>query len=164
VFFYVAPAIVDLSNGAAYGFPRDTLRVVLSAGQGAEPHPSRIPTGSVVTAAVLTAFIGFGSGQKVLGVRAWPFLATQLTGGTVAMTGLAMGIGGRDGGEAVFATGLLVLLGSRMWEITDLITVISERNRVVAAGGSAPTPRHRDVSLVPVVDARSKGVGLRYTF
>jgi hypothetical protein len=53
VFFYVAPAIVDLSNGAAYGFPRDTLRVVLSAGQGAEPHPSRIPTESVATAAVL---------------------------------------------------------------------------------------------------------------
>ena len=164
VFFYLFPAIVDLSNGAAYGFPSDTLRVVLSAGQGAEPHRSRIPTESVATAAVLTGVFGFGSGQRVLGARAWPFFATQLAGGTIAVTGLGMGFAGQDGGEALFTTGLLVVLGSRIWEIADFISVTSERNRVVAAGGSAPTARHRDVSLVPVVDARSKGVALRFGF
>jgi len=46
VFFYVFPVIVDLSNGAAYGFPSDTIRVVLSAAPGAEPPLRRMPTRS----------------------------------------------------------------------------------------------------------------------
>jgi hypothetical protein len=74
VFFYVFPAIVDLSNGAAYGFPSDTIRVVLSAAPSAEPPLRRMPTGSVATAAALTTVFGFGSGHRVLGLRAWPVL------------------------------------------------------------------------------------------
>jgi len=126
VFFYVFPAIVDLSNGAAYGFPSDTIRAVLSAAQGAEPPSRRIPTGSVATAAALTTVFGFGSGHRVLGLRAWPFFATQLAGGAMVFTGLGMGVAGRDGGEALFATGLLVVIGSRIWEIADLVSVTSK--------------------------------------
>ena len=98
----------------------------------------RIPTESVATAAVLTGLFGLGSGHRVLGARAWPFFVTQFAGGTMAMTGLGMGIAGQDGGEAVFTTGLLVVVGSSIWEIADFISVTSERNRVVAAGSSAP--------------------------
>ena len=134
-------------------------------GAGAGTAPSRrIPTGSVATAAVLTGLFGLGSGQRVLGVRAWPFFVTQFAGGTMVVTGLGMGFAGQRGGEALFTTGVFVVFGSRVWEIADLISVTSERNRVVAAGGSAPTAHHRDVSLVPVVDARSKGVALRFGF
>ena len=163
LFFYVAPAIVDLSNGAAYGFASDTLRVVFSMEQRAETHPSRIPGGSAATAAVMSGLVGFGSGQKLLGVRAWPFFTTQLAGGSVAVTGLSMGLGGQRGGEAVFATGLLAMVGSRIWEFADLVSLISERNRVVAAGYSTAMT-HRNLSLVPRADTRSKGVALRYRF
>jgi len=125
VFFYGIPAIVDLSNGAAYGFPSDTIRAVLSAAQGAEPPSRRIPTGSVATAAVLTGVFGFGSGHRVLGARAWPFFTTQLAGSAMVFTGLGMGVAGRDDGEALFATGLVIVIGSRIWEIADLVAVTS---------------------------------------
>jgi len=125
-FFYAVPAFVDFSNGAAYGFPSDTIRVVLSAAPGAEPPLRRIPTGSIATATALTSVFGFGSGHRVLGLRAWPFFATQLAGGAMVFTGIGMGVAGRDDGEALFATGLLLVIGSRIWEIADLVSVTSK--------------------------------------
>ena len=161
-FFYVVPAIVDFSNGAAYGFPSDTLRVVLSG--STEMHPARIPSGSVATAAVASTFIGFGSGQKMLGARAWPFFVADVAGGTAAMVGLGMGIAGEKRGEALFAGGMLVVTGSRIWQVVDLIGVISDRNRAAGAAASASTAKHRSFTVAPILDTRSKGVALRLGF
>jgi len=161
-FFYVVPAIVDFSNGAAYGFPSDTLRVVLSG--STEMHSARIPGGSVATAAVASTFIGFGSGQRVLGARAWPFFVTDIAAGTAATVGLGLGLAGENGGEELFFGGLVVLTGSRIWQVVDLIRFISDRNAPAGSAASASTTHYRSVSLVPILDTRSKGVALRLGF
>jgi len=162
LFLYTFPAIVDFSNGAAYGFPSDTLRVVLSAGR--EIQRAKIPSGSVATAAVGSTFFGLGSGQKMLGARAWPFFVTDVAAGTATIVGLGLGLAGEKGGEELFFGGLVVLTGSRIWQVADLIRLISDRNRVGGSAASASTPHYRSVSVVPIVDTRSKGIGLRLDF
>ncbi len=75
-----------------------------------------------------------------------------------------MGIAGEHGGEALFASGMVVVTGSRIWQVVDLIDVISGRNRAAGTAASASTAHYRSVRLAPILDTRSKGVALRFGF
>ena len=107
-----------------------------------------------------SAFIGLGSGQKILGARAAPFFLTQLAGGAVAMSGVARGYRQTIDSNTGFAT----VMVSRVWEIVDLIQIVANNGRPAGARNPASAERSVNVSFAPIVDTRSRGVGLRYTF
>jgi hypothetical protein len=172
-FLYFAPAIVDFSTGAAYGFPTDTLRVDLAAqvggrAAGADVHQTaRIPTGSVVTATTASVFLGFGLGPKMVGGRAMPYALTQVGGGALMITGLGMAYGSSnhdDAAAALFFTGFGTIVASRVWEIGDIFDRSSKTNRPSLANAPSSAGRYIGLTFVPVLETRAKGVALRYKF
>ena len=118
---YVAPVAFDMSNGAAYNFPKDTIRPgvgSLSAGMRRLP----VSDGVFASAVVSSAMLGFGSGHAVLDFPTRRFLALDLVAGTVAFTGLALGMGGQNtAGATLFFGGGGLLIGSHIWQIADLV-------------------------------------------
>jgi len=130
------PAIVDVADGGAYGFRSDTVRANLSAPPRTErPAPfkgirrtSPIPTESRVTATTASIFIGFGSGHALIGARARPFLLTQLGGTVAAASGLALVLGGKNVGGPLWVGGSALLIGSRLFEVIDIVSTTAKYN------------------------------------
>ena len=166
----VLPAIIDFTNGAAYGFVVDTLHIALAnlpnrvGGVPIELRPTpAIPTPSLGTAAAATYFVGFGLGHHMIGARAMPFFVSQLAGASALMIGIGVADHDDDTGSLIALSGFLALGVSRIWEIVDFISITSTQRRPVLSG-SAPTSRGAEMSFVPMFDARRKGVALRYSF
>ena len=119
---YIVPAVVDIKNGAAYNFPGDTLRsrrAPLAAGVRRVPLSPGVRA-SAVTSSVL---VGFGSGHAVVDLPAKRFFGVEMAAGGVGLMGLMIGIGGGSNAlaETMFFGGAGVLIGSRIWEVVDLV-------------------------------------------
>jgi len=118
---YVAPIALDLSNGAAYNFPGDTLRARFGptpAGIRRAPISSDLAAG----AATVSAFVGLGWGPAMLGGSAKPYIVTQVLGLTGVITGFIVGYGGNDAvAYPLFYGGAGLYLGSRVWELANVM-------------------------------------------
>ena len=118
---YVAPVIVDMSNGAAYNFQKDTLR---SGGGSLAAGVRRLPVsdGVLASAVISSAVLGFGSGHAVLDRPGKRFLALDLVAAGATFTGLALGMGGQNTvGATLFFGGGGLLIGSHVWQIADVV-------------------------------------------
>ena len=127
---YIAPAINDFKNGAAYNLPRDTIRP-RPGGLSAGVWQPTISPGLRASAVTSSTMFGFGSGHAIAGVPGGGrFLAWQMAGGSVAFLGLMAGIAGSDVPAAVmFFGGGGVLIGSRISEVVDLVKRIDPPRR-----------------------------------
>jgi hypothetical protein len=85
-------------------------------------------------------------------------------GGTAFTVGLGLGFAGQASGAPLFFGGGILLLGSRVWEVVDLVNRTSEHNRRFDQAGAATTSRGQSVGFVPMMDSRSGGLALRYKF
>jgi hypothetical protein len=162
------PAIVDFSNGAAYKFSVDTLHVVLTDATTVnrmaltELSPTTsIQTSSLGMATAAAYFIGFGLGHKLIGGRALPFFISDFASASVMMIGIGVAGHDEDTGSLIALAGFTALGISRIWEVVDFVGLTSNRP---ALSASTQTSRGAELSLVPVFDARKKGIALRYTF
>jgi len=174
VWLMVFPAIIDFQTGAAYAFPRDTIRANLAADPGADSSSrvvmtprTRFTSGSRATAAYYSLAFGFGLGHAMMGAGAAgrPFRYTQLLSLIPATVGLGTAYAGQESGALVFYASAAVFVGSRLWEVGDVLTrpedvASSWRSRT----GSITGPQGRHVSVVPLLDRYGPGAALRITF
>ena len=136
---YGVPTLYDFSSGGAYEFLSDTLRAGVpgsdTPGYPGYTRDTYIPTRTRVTAAVFSATLGFGLGHKMIGSDAVgsTFRLTQLGGMAAATVGLGLGFGGEAVGLPIFWGGVGTYLGSRVWEIIDVIVRPTARNASVNA-------------------------------
>jgi hypothetical protein len=165
------PAIIDFRTGAAYAFPKDTIRAHLAVGADSSsrvvPTPrTRFTPGSRATAAYYSLALGFGVGHAMMGAGAAgkPFRHTQLASIT-AVIGGAAGLAGEESGVVVAYASAAVFVGSRLWEVGDILTRPEEagiplRSRTTSVTG----PPGRHVSIAPVLTRSGPGAALRITF
>lgn len=151
-----------------------TLLFLLPAGAGAQAGARRlardttyISGGRRLGAVVVDAYVGLGSGELILGNsdRARRFLWTQTGSLVVAATGLLM-TGCSDPhpctndtiGQTLFFGGAAVYVGSRVWELVDVIAWPVEHNSEVDARKRNPQPSGAMNVSATVLPARSGAV------
>jgi hypothetical protein len=122
---------------------------------------SRISNVRLAGAAVVSVYLGLGVGHAIIGYSKAGrfFLGTQGVGALATAAGIVMG------GETLAWSGATIYVGSRLWEVVDLLSRAIRHNAKVAGGErmleAAKKPR---LSVIPVIDQGKRGMALSVTF
>jgi hypothetical protein len=152
------------------------LAVSPSAGDAQSPDARHISGGRRIGAAVVSGYIGLGVGHNIIGYGdvAKPFRYSQLGAVAALLTGTVLGFSGCDApssctsnevGEVLFVGGVVVYLGSRVWEFLDVLVRPAVHNaRVDRARRNSGISDAASVDLIPVINGDRKGLGLAIRF
>jgi len=130
---------------------------------------SRISNVRLAGAAVVSVYLGLGIGHAIIGYgkAGLFFLQTQGVGALAFGVGIGMGYAGSN--EAVGSTlaysGAAIYVGSRIWEVVDLLSRAIKHNAKVAGVERAlEAARKSRLSVIPVIDQARRGMALSVTF
>ena len=120
-----------------------------------------------VGAVAVDAYVGFGTGQLIMGNvhKAAIFAAAEVATVGVFAAGIFVGASGRSVGLPVAYSGAGAYIGLRLWEFGDVLVEARKGGASADHGkaGPVPPPSPR-VRLLPLAGGSARGVGLSVSF
>jgi hypothetical protein len=139
------------------------------------PAKGRIATKNRIAAAAVSGYLGFGVGHYVVGfgeegeIFRWTQVGSLLTGSVALASGVAgcwddEGCGSTSISEVVFYTSAAVFIGSRIWELGDVIIRPTLHNSRIKAAQSAEPGIDPVYSVTPIIGSKGQGLMLSIRF
>lgn len=129
---------------------------------------SRISNVRLGGAAVMSVYLGWGVGHAIIGYGKAGRICPQTQGVGVLAMGVGI-VGGYAGNKSLCLplaySGFTIYVGSRLWEVVDLLSCAVRHNAKVARGERAlEAARNRRLGVIPVIDQGRRGMTLSVTF